>query len=208
MAYQFDKSTVHVVRWTPGSMPRRLNCFRCHRDMPEDQFEPLRGSYFRPVRNASNQGTSYVHYLHPFCWTCRKQAHGKHVNHPLYAPLLDLYWSKRVSVMKTQSRTRGILCLLEKDDLLGKYLEQSGRCAITGLKMTCILQTSGRSKMQASCDRIDSDGNYTVDNIQIVCDAVNVMKQDLKQAEFVKFCRLVVEMRDSKDQMFLAAVGA
>ena len=44
-----------------------------------------------------------------------------------------------------------------------------------------------------SVDRIDSQKDYTIDNIQLVCQIYNYMKWDLKQDDFVKYCKHVVE---------------
>lgn len=61
--------------------------------------------------------------------------------------------------------------------------EQDGRCAITQLP----LQYDGEEddkEMLCSLDRIDSDGHYEKDNVQIVCRFVNRWKNNGNEAEF------------------------
>jgi hypothetical protein len=42
-----------------------------------------------------------------------------------------------------------------------------------------------------SIDRINSDKGYTKKNVQLVCADVNVAKNDLKQKDFIKLCKLI-----------------
>jgi hypothetical protein len=61
--------------------------------------------------------------------------------------------------------------------------EQDGLCAITGLR----LQYDGDEddqEMLCSLDRIDSNGHYEKDNLQIVCKFVNRWKNDGDNTEF------------------------
>ncbi len=69
-------------------------------------------------------------------------------------------------------------------------VEQDGRCAITDLP----LQYDGDVddlEMLCSLDRIDSDGHYEKDNLQIVCRFVNRWKSDSKDAEFRRLIDLL-----------------
>ena len=43
----------------------------------------------------------------------------------------------------------------------------------------------------ASLDRIDSDGAYTIDNVQWIHKDINRMKSNLKQENFIEYCRLI-----------------
>lgn len=57
-----------------------------------------------------------------------------------------------------------------------KIEEQNGRCAITGHPL---MPHQPESWFAPSADRIDSDGHYTPDNIQIVSKAANRAKSDI-----------------------------
>lgn len=101
--------------------------------------------------------------------------------------------------INASARARGLVVAVDKDDLLGLYLKQGGRCALTGLDMDWRAKGgSGRGQRALtapSVDRISSHGNYTLDNIQIVMNAVNVMKNDLSADQFLALCEQVVAHR-------------
>jgi hypothetical protein len=84
---------------------------------------------------------------------------------------------------------------VDKDDLLGLYLKQEGCCALTGMKMNWHTKgTQGRNKKAnaaPSVDRIDSNGDYVMGNIQIVMSIVNIMKNDLPQDTFIELCHRI-----------------
>jgi len=178
----------HAVNVYDGVVGRLLRCSRCRRRLPEAQFARIETTYIKRGR--------VVAYLHPNCHTCRKQAKGKWIKHPEYSPELDRFWNDRLSGLKGGAGVRGLIVSIEKDDLLGMYLEQDGRCAISGLKMDPFktgvsVGKSGRSFSVPSVDRIDSKGHYTLDNIQIVLQAVNTMKGELPQGVFLELCGLI-----------------
>lgn len=77
------------------------------------------------------------------------------------------------------------------NDLVNLWDKQEGRCALSGIELTHT-QNSGKSITNASIDRIDSTKGYELDNIQLVCAIVNVMKNNFNQNEFLNFCRKVV----------------
>lgn len=199
------KGPFHVINWRPGHMPGYLTCFRCKRNLHEDQFVPL-NRIFSPLKVGQGAAAYYVQYLHPHCQVCRRQSYGQHCKHPLYTPQMDRYWSKRASAIKSASHKRGVICLIDKDDLLGQHLRQDGKCAITGVPMTCNLVANGKHS-QASVDRIDSGGNYSIDNIQIVCNIVNIMKHDMPQSEFLKWCKAVIDGQARREDELASLLG-
>lgn len=77
------------------------------------------------------------------------------------------------------------------DVLLSVYAKQHGRCALTGVLLTCTLERGVVCKTNASIDRINPGGPYTEDNIQLVCVAINKLRVDLPLNEFVDWCRKV-----------------
>ncbi|MFC6641107.1 hypothetical protein [Sulfitobacter profundi] len=79
----------------------------------------------------------------------------------------------------------------ELDKLIRYLLKiQEDRCAITGLSF----QFQGAqtdNNMLPSLDRIDSNGHYAKDNLQIVCRFINFWKQASDDAEFRRLLGLV-----------------
>jgi hypothetical protein len=68
--------------------------------------------------------------------------------------------------------------------------KQDGRCALTGRLMTF---TRGTGSVDTNCslDRILAGGPYTIDNIQLVCSAVNGFRRNLPMDVFIDWCNAV-----------------
>ena len=64
------------------------------------------------------------------------------------------------------------------DFLINLYNNQNGLKTISGIKMTHY-HNKGRCFTNLSIDRLDNTKGYLIDNIQLVCMAVNQMKSDL-----------------------------
>jgi hypothetical protein len=82
---------------------------------------------------------------------------------------------------------------LTLDMLMDLLAKQGDRCALTGEPLTCILIRGTRTWTNASIDRIDASGDYKLENIQLVCTAVNGFRGNLGVQEFVRWCKLVAE---------------
>ena len=97
---------------------------------------------------------------------------------------------QRFMGLRGGARIRRINFEITAKDIWDLYSSQEGRCALTGASINFEDST-------ASVDRIDSNGPYTRDNIQILHVDVNRMKWDLPQASFIDWCRKVVSHADS-----------
>lgn len=69
---------------------------------------------------------------------------------------------------------------------------QNGKCALTGIQMTHV-RGEGRVPTNMSLDRIDSDGGYTRDNVQLVCLQANMMKQQMDTAGLLWWAKTIVD---------------
>ena len=102
---------------------------------------------------------------------------------------VDQYFMVRQRAAATRAKAGGRAFTLPKHWAADKYMEQKGRCALTGVKMR-----QARGLMDPFCptiDRIDSTVGYTPENSQIVCLQVNLAKNNLTEADFIKLCRVV-----------------
>jgi hypothetical protein len=86
---------------------------------------------------------------------------------------------------------------LTQDDLIDVLMKQNRRCALTGQFLTCI-RGQGFVATNASIDRIIPGGPYTLENIQLVCAAVNQWRGVLPIEEFIRWCQLVVVNRSKQ----------
>lgn len=159
-----------------------LKCARCKRRLPERSFGFM--------INLKRQ----VVYCTAKCQRCQKQLRLEHASHPLMTPETQTFLTKLGAGARGGAKARGILYLLTTEDLMRIWIEQGGRCALTGMPLS--LEHGGigrmRSTQRASIDRKSSLGNYTPDNVHLVCLAVNIMKNDLTMEEFGFWCQRVV----------------
>lgn len=93
---------------------------------------------------------------------------------------------------KERAKAKGL-----KFDLTTAHIEVAlliGTCQRTGVRFD--LSKHDRFKFHPfspSVDKIDAFGDYTEDNVVIVCTAYNIGKHQMSHSEFVDFCRAVVE---------------
>lgn len=81
---------------------------------------------------------------------------------------------------------------LTVDDLIDIYEQQQGKCALTGVEMTCIMVKGQRNPTNASVDRITAGGSYMKENVRLVCAAINRLRLDMPTEVFIEWCRKVV----------------
>jgi len=87
------------------------------------------------------------------------------------------------------------------DDLLLLLERQDGKCALTGQKLTCWLEKGKQTKTNASIDRLNAGGEYSIENIQLVCSVVNRLRLDMDVDEYIKWCKKVVNYAKKRSQL-------
>jgi hypothetical protein len=92
---------------------------------------------------------------------------------------------------KSRAIDKSIPFTITKEDLLTVWKAQNGKCAISGLDMTYELG-EGRTYTNVSIDQVSPSKGYTVDNIQLVCMAVNQLKSDLDMDTILTLCSAIV----------------
>lgn len=138
------------------------------------------GSVFQPTNNA------HVYCSRP-CKRRRTRAIGCEPTERQYE-LISGNWKKYFNRLCSRSFAREELTA---DMLIELLAQQDGKCALSGAELTCTLQKGVRSKTNASIDRVDPKGRYVIENVQLVCSAINKFRIDTPVDEFVEWCRKV-----------------
>ena len=143
-------------------MAKRL-CIKCNINKPTDSF--------RPKGQKSTINT---------CLNCIELQKRRRQSYSFSSYFLNLLQQSKYSRGKKQ----GIEYNLTLEDLEKILERQEGRCALSGVFLTHHKDGSGSKEFNASIDRIDPNGNYTVNNIQLVAFRVNLLKHTLSEDMF------------------------
>lgn len=87
---------------------------------------------------------------------------------------------------------------LDRDALLRVLERQSYKCALSGVPLTCKLESGTQCPTNASVDRIVAGGPYIEGNIQIVCRALNSWRNNVSVEDFIWWCRQVTNHNTPK----------
>ena len=121
------------------------------------------------------------------CKECTKRTVAR--NKLSYIPLHERDLISRLKNLCTKAKGRTKEFSINTSDLLEVLIKQNGRCAYTKLPL---LATANQFNT-VSLDRVDSSKGYVVGNIQLVCAAINKMKQEYTEEVFLLFCLLVTQ---------------
>lgn len=103
-----------------------------------------------------------------------------------------------ITQSKYRSKKSGIEHSINTDFLKRLYIKQGGKCALSGITM--LIQAPRDSVdfwYSMSIDRVDSNLGYTEDNVQLVCNSLNLMKKDMPNRLFIDMCREVVNHNEN-----------
>jgi len=87
---------------------------------------------------------------------------------------------------------------ISREELVNLLEKQGGRCALSGVKLTCRLERGVKLNTNASIDRIVAGGDYVIENIQLVCSALNKWRGETPLEEFINWCEKVSDMAKEK----------
>jgi len=120
-----------------------------------------------------------------FCKPCSNRTTEN--THQGYYRNIRISWYNRI---RANAETRSKHWDITMDDLADLMEAQNYRCALTGWGIVFPELRPG-TPHQASIDRIDSAGDYTRDNIQLLDYRINMMKQSYSQADFIAACHAI-----------------
>lgn len=123
-----------------------------------------------------------LHYRSKYCRKCSAIARRK-------SPIGNIWYRLRKNAL-----VRDIPLLITDAEAFALLEAQGYKCALSGVPIK-IADTQKSHNLErgttASLDRIDSSKPYVVGNIQWVHKAVNRMKIDFPQDEFIEWCRAI-----------------
>lgn len=118
----------------------------------------------------------------------------KHCNNPRhkssykegYGDITNNFWNRIILGAKKRDLEFNITI----KEMWELYLKQDKKCAISGIPITFRVKTRGTNGT-CSLDRINSNGGYTLNNVQWVHKNVNNMKQTLTDEKFISWCKII-----------------
>jgi len=152
-------------------MDKTFQCRCCRISLPENAFE---------MRTNKN-GAPYRAQKCRECVVARKRLAN---NEKIERYFARICYNQRYNHKKQRRGKSPDGFSLTTEDLLGLWERQEGKCAYSGVLMTSYRDGVSRIDLNASLDRRDPNLGYTLDNVHLVCDRVNLMKHTLDEDMF------------------------
>lgn len=156
---------------------KKCNC--CKVEKPLDEFSRL---------HSTKDGRAYM------CITCGraktkfyrdKNREAYNLNQQAVRRTEKGFIAQLLHGAKTRAKKKGWDYNLSEDFIQNLLTSIDYRCQVTGQEMTLEAKSyNQRSLFKVSLDRIDSTKGYTEYNVQLICWAVNQMKNNLTEEEF------------------------
>jgi len=85
--------------------------------------------------------------------------------------------------------------LITKEFAENLFISQDKKCTLSGLDIVFAKSFKEYSNgfQTASLDRIDSSIGYIESNVQWIHKTINIMKNNLKESDFINFCKIIVD---------------
>lgn len=162
--------------WKDG----KLKCYICNQYFDPNIFHIAGGSKYSIRDNRDTR-----------CPNCKiqqnKLARSNYTNDTKLNKVLQARWFGA----KDRASSKNIPFTITKEDLLSIWEKQQGLCAISKIPMTYELD-SGRVFSNVSIDQKIPGKGYTIDNVQLVCMAVNQLKSDFEMDTILYICKQIV----------------
>ena len=166
-----------IADWKDG----KLLCHICHQYLEPSNFDTNKSSKNRGCKDKR-------------CKHCKKKLQNESIKNKSSKQKLHYILDQRLRGAMDRSKSKNLEYDITLDFLYQLYEKQEGLCALSGIKMTYDV-LSGRTSTNISIDKIDPNKGYTQDNIQLVCMAVNEMKNDRSIEELQYFCECILNKK-------------
>lgn len=154
-------------------------CTKCLIYKEDCNFDNALGKWFRKEKDLR-------------CKDCKKIQYEKRRINNRGDLGIERLLTERYAALKDRAKKNGLIVDFEKTYLKELWEKQNYTCALSGIKMTTLF-FKGRVNTNMSVDRIDNSKGYIKGNIQLVCMAINQMKNDLSQEALLFFCNKIIE---------------
>lgn len=162
--------------WKDG----KLKCHICNQYFDPNIFHTAGGSKYSIRDNRDTR-----------CPNCKiqqnKLTRSNYTNDTKLNKVLQARWFSA----KDRASSKNIPFTITKEDLLSIWEKQQGLCALSKIPMTYELD-SGRVFSNVSIDQKIPGKGYTIDNVQLVCMAVNQLKSDFEMDTILYICKQIV----------------
>ncbi len=160
-------------------------CSRCREQKPTSSF------YSHATLKTSD-------HLHSWCKDClRQHRKSKWAKRPDVRAKATAQSKERASrtprYRLAQARNAGLKRRptdnpISIDQLIGLWVAQDGKCAVSGIPMTWSAGNQGGKKLptSVSLDRIDNGRSYEPGNVRLVCDAFNAFRGEMTDQQMVE----------------------
>jgi hypothetical protein len=156
-----------------------LFCYKCSIYQPLENFDINHSNWYREFKDRR-------------CKKCKSEQTLKRKQNNRGKKDLNRLLLERWHGLKDRAKKNGLIVDFTWEFLLDIWNNQNGVCAISKIPMTFEMN-NGRINTNVSVDRINSSKGYLQDNIQLVCMAVNQMKNDLEINELIYFCKQIIK---------------
>lgn len=106
---------------------------------------------------------------------------------------IEKYVKRILSGCRTRVNQKSLKYDLDIDFIIDLYNKQNGKCSISGLNMTHYNRCGYKYPFNMSIDRINPGGNYTKDNVRLVCNIVNEMRMDYTDKFLIFISKCIYE---------------
>lgn len=168
-----------------------LNCTQCKKPFERSLREYNSKQLKRKSKPFCSRG----------CATIHRNLHTSKTDYVKRNPGLKNYSNNRldeyspfkffISKSNTRSKNKNQRCDLDVEYLKQLWEVQNGICPYTALRMELCASTAAYEKShslkKASLDRIDSQLGYVRGNVEFVCLAINLAKNNYTKEEFLSF---------------------
>lgn len=185
------KAEATKKKWESILASGKHRCKNCREDKPIDEFVKM---------YMSNQWVGKYRFLYE-CKACkRKRTYAKRAKkRTTIAGTMDIV----IKHLHQGAKKRNLTFVVTKQDLLDLWEQQKGLCYYSWYPMQYTFvgykngKLNAKVKYQLSCDRLNNDLWYTLDNIVLCCTFVNKMKWNLSESEFYQVCKDILQTKKS-----------